>query len=72
MLAVDASARSSMWDDLERRKPTEIDYIQGEIVRLAGRHGLAAPLCERVMGLIKAAEAAHQGPSHLAPEAVRG
>jgi 2-dehydropantoate 2-reductase len=72
MLAVDASARSSMWDDLERRKPTEIDYIQGEIVRLAGRHGLAAPLCERVMGLIKAAEAARQGPSHLAPEAVRG
>ena len=32
---VDPQARSSMWDDLSNRKPTEVDFINGEIVRLA-------------------------------------
>jgi 2-dehydropantoate 2-reductase len=35
MLAIDPEARSSMWEDLERRRPTEIDHLQGAILALA-------------------------------------
>jgi 2-dehydropantoate 2-reductase len=70
VLAVDPEARSSMWEDLQARRPTEIDYIQGEIVRLAGRFGLSAPLNQRVMQLIKEAERAGRGSPKLSAEAV--
>ena len=72
MLAVDPAARSSMWEDLEAHRPTEIDYIQGEIVRLAAAHGLQAPLNRRVMQLIKAAESAGTGSPRLPPQAMTG
>ncbi len=35
VVAIDPYARSSMWDDFEARRPTEIDYLQGEVVALA-------------------------------------
>src|SRR5579883_2258736 len=47
MLAVDPEARSSMWDDLMRKRRTEIDYLQGAIIRLAKQHGAAAPISEK-------------------------
>jgi 2-dehydropantoate 2-reductase len=56
IVAIDPHARSSMWDDLEAKRPTEIDYIQGEIVALADRLGLAAPVNARLVGLVKDAE----------------
>lgn len=34
-MKVDADARSSMWEDLSRGKPTEVDWLNGEIVRRA-------------------------------------
>ncbi len=37
VLKIDKSARSSMLDDLEAGKPSEIEYLQGEIIRLAER-----------------------------------
>lgn len=70
MLAVDKNARSSMWEDLRTGRPTEIDYLQGEIVRLADKHGVAAPLNRRVLDLVKQAEKAHKGSPALAPDAV--
>ena len=70
MMAMDRNARSSMWEDLRARRPTEIDYIQGEIVRLAEKHGVQAPLNRRVMQLIKDAEIAGQGSPALPPERV--
>jgi len=72
MLAVDPSARSSMWEDLKVGRPTEIDHLQGEIVSLADRHGVEAALNRRVMQLIKAAEKAGQGSPHFDPDAVKG
>ena len=33
-LRVDPEARVSMWTDLERRRPTEVDFLNGEVVRL--------------------------------------
>jgi 2-dehydropantoate 2-reductase len=56
MLMIDPLARSSMWEDLQQHRPTEIDYLNGEIVRLAHVNGLAAPANAKVTALIKAAE----------------
>jgi 2-dehydropantoate 2-reductase len=70
MLAIDPAARSSMWEDLERRRPTEIDYLQGAILALAARTGVRAPLTERIVRLVKEAEAARAGSPRLAPEQV--
>lgn len=52
VVAIDPLARSSMWEDLEAKRPTEIDYIQGEIVALG-----AAPINARLIALVRAAEA---------------
>ena len=48
MLQIDATARSSMWDDLEAARVTEIDALSGAVVRLAAQHGMAAPLNSRM------------------------
>ena len=53
---VDPHARSSMADDLVRGRPTEVDYLQGELVRLAARLGRTAPVNARLVQLVKAAE----------------
>jgi 2-dehydropantoate 2-reductase len=71
-MKIDREARSSMWQDLHRGAPTEIDYLQGVIVRLAERHGLDVPLSRRVVALIKRAEAAGQCSPGLGPDQVRG
>jgi 2-dehydropantoate 2-reductase len=70
-MTIDASARSSMSDDLLRGRRTEIDFLQGVIVDLAKRHGVDAPLSRRVVALIKQAEAAGGGLPNLTPEQVR-
>ena len=57
VVAVDPLARSSMWEDLEARRPTEIDYIQGEIVALGVRLGRPTPINAALVALVRAAEA---------------
>ncbi len=54
---VDPHARSSMADDLAKGRATEVDYLQGEVVRLAERLGKRAPVNARLVELVKAAEA---------------
>jgi 2-dehydropantoate 2-reductase len=66
----DAEARSSMQDDLVRKKPTEIDDLQGEISRRAHARGAAAPMCRAIATLIREAEVAAEGPPRLTPERV--
>lgn len=66
MLRIDPSARSSMWEDLEAGRPTEVDFLQGEIVELAKAHGLGAPINKRLMGLVHEAE--HQRRAWRAKE----
>jgi 2-dehydropantoate 2-reductase len=56
LLAIDPLARSSTWEDLESGRPTEVDAINGEIVRLAARHGMTAPVNARLVSLIREAE----------------
>ena len=57
-LDIDAQARSSMWEDLQRARSTEIDSLQGEIVALAARHGLSAPANACLTELVHEAETA--------------
>ena len=70
-MKIDPEARSSMWEDLQRGRATEIDYLQGVIVEIADRHGLRVPLSRRVVALVKEAEAAGKGPPRLTPERIR-
>jgi len=70
MLAIDPQARSSMWDDLQRGRPTEIGELQGAVLGLAQRTGTPAPVLKSVTALVRAAEAARLGPPGLAPEQV--
>lgn len=69
-MKIDPEARSSMSEDLQRGRRTEIDYLQGVVVEIAGRHGLEVPLSRRIVALIKSAEAAGQGLPGLTPEQV--
>jgi len=67
-LAIDPLARSSMWEDLERGRVTEVDYINGELVKLADRLGTSAPLNRKIVELIRQAE---HGAAPFAPAALR-
>jgi 2-dehydropantoate 2-reductase len=71
MVKIDPKARSSMWEDLQRGRRTEIDHLQGLIVALAARHGMQAPLSARIADLVKRAEQAGMGSPGLSPEQIR-
>jgi 2-dehydropantoate 2-reductase len=49
--------KASMLQDVEARRPTEIDYLNGGIVRFGREHGVATPLNEAVTALVKGLEA---------------
>jgi 2-dehydropantoate 2-reductase len=68
---IDPRARSSMWEDLQRGRATEIDYLQGVITEIADRHGLKVPLSRRIVALIKNAEILGKGAPKLTPEQIR-
>jgi 2-dehydropantoate 2-reductase len=48
-----AGNRCSMLQDLEAGRPTEIDYLNGAIVRAAQAHGAAAPANRAIAALIR-------------------
>ncbi len=62
MLKIDPKARSSMADDLAAGRPTEIDALSGEIVRLASRLGRTAPLNMKMVAHVRALESAPTSP----------
>lgn len=62
-VAPDATARSSMWEDLRVGRRTEVDVLQGEVTAMAARHGLPAPVNAALAALVHTAEAA--GPEAL-------
>jgi 2-dehydropantoate 2-reductase len=70
-MKIDPEARSSMWQDLQRRRRTEIDYLQGAIIDIAERRGLKVPLSRRVLALIKSAEDEGRGSPGLTAEQIR-
>ena len=57
-----------MADDLAAGRKTEVDYLNGELVRLAERLGVDAPVNRAIVELVREAEA---GAKPLAPAALR-
>jgi 2-dehydropantoate 2-reductase len=49
--------KASMLQDVEARRETEIDYLNGGIVRFGREHGVATPLNEMITALVKGLEA---------------
>jgi 2-dehydropantoate 2-reductase len=49
----------SMLEDVDSRRPTEVELINGALVREAERYGVAAPLQTAVYRLVKAREASY-------------
>jgi 2-dehydropantoate 2-reductase len=70
LLAIDPEARSSMWEDLQRRRTTEIDFLQGAILSLAAGKNIPAPVTERIVHLVKQAEAARGGSPGLTADEI--
>jgi 2-dehydropantoate 2-reductase len=56
MLEIDPIARSSMADDLTLGRRTEVDWINGEVVRVGAAAGHPTPVNQRVIELVRAAE----------------
>jgi 2-dehydropantoate 2-reductase len=65
---IDSRARSSMADDLAAGRKTEVDYLNGELVRLAERLHADAPVNRAIVDLVRKAEA---GAPPLPAEALR-
>ena len=65
---IDAKARSSMADDLAAGRKTEIDFLNGELVRLATECGADASVNRRIVELVHAAEG---GAAPIEPAALR-
>jgi 2-dehydropantoate 2-reductase len=56
LLAIDPLARTSMWEDLQAGRPTEIDYLNGEVIRLSESLNRSAPVNTKLVHLIRDAE----------------
>jgi 2-dehydropantoate 2-reductase len=66
---VSAIARSSMQDDLREGRKTEIDHLNGEIIRIGKAHGIGTPVIETLMTLVRKAEHDGAQPSYSPTEA---
>jgi 2-dehydropantoate 2-reductase len=53
------TSKSSMREDIVRRRRTEIDTIHGGVQRLARRHGLPTPTIDAMIALVKGLESAY-------------
>ena len=69
-LKIDPEARSSMWEDLVAGRKTEIDELQGAVIKLCKKHDLPAPTCAHVAALIKECETTGAGSPKLSPEQI--
>jgi 2-dehydropantoate 2-reductase len=67
-LKIDPEARSSMWEDLSKGRLTEVDHLNGEIVRLAQSCGAEAPLNRRIVEIVHAEEERKGGSPRLSAE----
>jgi 2-dehydropantoate 2-reductase len=52
--------KASMLQDVEARRTTEIDFLNGGIVRFGREHGVPTPLNEAIWALVKGVEASWQ------------
>jgi len=61
VLKATSENKCSMLQDLEKKKKTEIDYLNGYLLRLAKKHGIEIPLHQMLYDLITRMEELH-GP----------
>jgi 2-dehydropantoate 2-reductase len=70
VLEVDAAARSSMIDALDAGRRTDVDWLNGEVVRLAEKNSVPAPVNRKLVELVHEAETGNRrrwsGPDLLA------
>ena len=62
MLKIDEAARSSMAEDLDSGRKPEIDFLNGEIVRLGRQTGVPTPVNAKLAELVEAAFADGRSP----------
>ena len=60
MLAIDPNVRTSMWWDLSQGKGTEIDYLNGAILKAGTSLNLPCPVNEKIVQLVKSISAKEQ------------
>lgn len=72
MLKVGTDARSSMYSDLCVGKATEIDFLNGAVVRLGEKVGVATPINRRIVDEIRRAERAGGGSPRLTVDRLLG
>ena len=56
MLAVDPTVRTSMWWDLSGGKQTEVEFLNGALIRAGKEVGVACPANEKLLAMIHQAE----------------
>lgn len=66
-----ASNRSSMLQDIDRGRPTEIDMINGAVVREADQLGISVPVNRALTRLVGALELARREPPESGPAAAK-
>ena len=54
-------SRTSMWSDFLRGRPTEIDFLNGAVVRRGRQYGIPTPVNDALVKLTHALEAAREG-----------
>eukprot|EP00659_Diplonema_papillatum_P007589 gene7589-11621_t len=65
---IDERSSSSMYEDLSRGAPTEVDYLSGFICQRAAKHGIPVPVNTALTALVKEAEAKRCSPHHSSRE----
>ena len=63
IVKIDENARSSMLDDLEMGRDSEVSYLQGEVVKLAQKIGQSAPYNKKILELVNQAFIEGKSPS---------
>jgi 2-dehydropantoate 2-reductase len=64
------AGRLSTWQSFARGTSSEVDYLNGEVVLLARKHGIAAPVNERLQRQLADPDLRRSGPES-APQPVR-
>jgi len=56
MLDIDPKARSSMWQDIKAKRQTEVDFINGAVVKIGKKYGVKTPVNQSIVEQIKQLE----------------
>ena len=56
MLDIDPQARSSMWEDIQAGRRTEIDFLNAQVVKMAAEENITAPVNHMICRAVKRLE----------------